>query len=198
METAGLKLLARELPSMAESWVKWMGEYRNPDLVAEVFDSCDAIVVPSIWAENSPLVIHEALQAGVPVITTGYGGRAEYVRHEENGLLFAHHDAESLARQMQRLAEDPRLAGRLGARGYLQSPDGNVPDMREHSLAVGEPLLYLHFDEILDLCAEYGVRINLTTNGIFPRRGAGRSGSCWWPPMSRCPGTAPPGRPRRR
>ena len=134
VETAGLMALARELPG--GSRVQWMGEYRNPDIIPEVFDRCDAIVVPSIWAENSPLVIHEALQAGVPVITADYGGMAEYVRHEENGLLFAHRDTGSLARQMQRLADDPRLAGRLGARGYLQSPDGNVPNMREHSLAV--------------------------------------------------------------
>ena len=37
---------------------------------------------------------------------------------------------------------------------------------------MGEPLLYRHFDEILDLCAEYGVMLNLTTNGTFPQRGA--------------------------
>ena len=37
---------------------------------------------------------------------------------------------------------------------------------------MGEPLLYRHFDEILDLCAEYGVKLNLTTNGTFPKRGA--------------------------
>ncbi len=38
---------------------------------------------------------------------------------------------------------------------------------------MGEPLLYRHFDEILDLCNEYGVMLNLTTNGTFPQRGAG-------------------------
>ena len=37
---------------------------------------------------------------------------------------------------------------------------------------MGEPLLYRHFDEIVDLCGEYGVMLNLTTNGTFPRRGA--------------------------
>ena len=37
---------------------------------------------------------------------------------------------------------------------------------------MGEPLLYRNFDEILDLCARYGVKLNLTTNGTFPRRGA--------------------------
>ena len=37
---------------------------------------------------------------------------------------------------------------------------------------MGEPLLYDEFDAILDLCAQFGVRLNLTTNGTFPRRGA--------------------------
>ena len=37
---------------------------------------------------------------------------------------------------------------------------------------MGEPLLYGHFEEILALCAEYGVRLNLTTNGSFPGLGA--------------------------
>jgi glycosyltransferase involved in cell wall biosynthesis len=136
VETAGLKALALELPGSAGGRVQWMGEYRNPDIVPEVFNRCDAIVVPSIWAENSPLVIHEALQARVPVITSDYGGMAEYVRHEENGLLFSHRDPLSLARQMQRLADDPVFARNLGSRGYPQSEDGNVPDMVEHSLAV--------------------------------------------------------------
>ncbi len=37
---------------------------------------------------------------------------------------------------------------------------------------MGEPLVYKHLDEILDLCAQYGVKLNLTTNGTFPGRGA--------------------------
>ena len=37
---------------------------------------------------------------------------------------------------------------------------------------MGEPLLYRHVDEIIDLCTEYGVKLNLTTNGTFPGRGA--------------------------
>ena len=37
---------------------------------------------------------------------------------------------------------------------------------------MGEPLLYPHFDEILELCEAYGVKLNLTTNGTFPERGA--------------------------
>ena len=136
VETAGLKELATRLPAGAGERIEWMGEYRNQEIVAEVFNRCDAIVVPSVWAENSPLVIHEALQARVPVITADFGGMAEYVHHGQNGLLFNLRDTGSLAKQMSHLAEDPALAVRLGKRGYLQSADGNVPDMGEHALAI--------------------------------------------------------------
>jgi MoaA/NifB/PqqE/SkfB family radical SAM enzyme len=36
---------------------------------------------------------------------------------------------------------------------------------------MGEPLLYEHFVRIVELCKQYGVRLNLTTNGTFPVRG---------------------------
>src|SRR5204863_8607923 len=37
---------------------------------------------------------------------------------------------------------------------------------------MGEPLVYRHMDEIIELCTQYGVKLNLTTNGTFPGRGA--------------------------
>jgi glycosyltransferase involved in cell wall biosynthesis len=137
-ETNGLEFLVQALPEHIRDTIEWEGEYRNQDIVSSVFNACDAIIVPSIWAENSPLVIHEALQARVPVITARYGGMREYVEHGVNGLLFDHRDATSLSRQMARLAEDPELAQRLGTRGYLQSPDGNVPSIEDHTRSMIE------------------------------------------------------------
>lgn len=37
---------------------------------------------------------------------------------------------------------------------------------------MGEPLLYKHFEEIIQLCHEFDVKLNLTTNGTFPKYGA--------------------------
>lgn len=37
---------------------------------------------------------------------------------------------------------------------------------------MGEPLLYHHFEEMLSLIQSHGMRMNLTTNGTFPRLGA--------------------------
>jgi glycosyltransferase involved in cell wall biosynthesis len=48
----------------------------------------DVLVVPSIWYENTPLVIYSAQAAGCPVIASNLGGIAEVKHHEDNGLLF--------------------------------------------------------------------------------------------------------------
>ena len=137
-ETAALRAQADSLPSDARGRVQWAGEYDNEQIVGQVFNRVDAIVAPSVWFENSPLVIHEAQQAGVPVIAADLGGMAEHVSHETNGLLFAPRDAGALAKQMRRLSENPAWARKLGARGYLYSPDGEIPDIAAHAAAVGE------------------------------------------------------------
>ena len=80
-----------------------------------VLADMDVLVVPSRWYENAPGVIFEAFAAGVPVVTTNLGGMSELVRPGENGLLFELEDAEGLAGQLRRLAEEPGLLDALRA-----------------------------------------------------------------------------------
>lgn len=238
--------------------ISFEGEYVNSNLADRVFSQVDCIVVPSIWGENSPLVIHEAQACHIPVITADVGGMAEYVRHGENGLLFRHRSVESLAEQLKFAAENAEEMRLLGKRGYLYSDSGEVPSIEAHcrqleamyrrllpaastdfwrmtldtnpedcNLActmceehsphsdyirtqlggkhrrmpaawlrplfeqakalgvreiipstMGEPLLYKHFGEFVDLCHEFDIRMNLTTNGTFPKV-SGRSAEDW-------------------
>ena len=132
VETSSLYALTSTLPSAIQERISWMGEYRNAEIVEQVLNHCDAIVVPSIWVENSPLVLHEALQARVPIITANSGGMAEQIHHELNGLLFTHRNPVSLAEQMQRFVDDPVLARTVGNYGYLHSTDRNIPAMEQH------------------------------------------------------------------
>ena len=73
---------------------------------------------------------------------------------------------------------DRREAGRPKRRMGIDLIRRVMEDSRGKGLreiipsTMGEPLLYRHFDDILALCAEHGVKLNLTTNGTFPRRGA--------------------------
>lgn len=139
--TPYLKELAQKLPKDRRERVQWLPEYRNEEIVEQVFNHTDVIVVPSIWVENSPLVIHEAQQVRVPVITANAGGMAEYVRHGENGLLFEHRNARDLATQMQTLIDSPDLCSKLGKRGYLYSENGDIPAMADHIARIED--LYL-------------------------------------------------------
>lgn len=124
--------MLRAMASQSPHPIEFMGEYRNEDLVERVFSQTDCIVVPSIWVENSPLVIHEAQACHVPVITANAGGMAEYVRHLENGLLFEHRSMHSLRAQLQFALDHPDLMRSLGQRGYLYHPQGQVPSVAEH------------------------------------------------------------------
>lgn len=130
--TSSLKSYVKSFPSEVQEKIHWMGEYRNEKIVEDVFNHVDAIVVPSIWGENSPLVIHEALEAKVAIITANFGGMREYVQHAVNGLLFNHRDPISLAQQMNRLSQEEGLAARLAQGGYLQSYSGHILSTEEH------------------------------------------------------------------
>jgi glycosyltransferase involved in cell wall biosynthesis len=56
--------------------VRTMGAYRNQEVVSLMRGS-DWIVIPSIWWENSPIVIQEARMAGRPMIYADIGGMSE-------------------------------------------------------------------------------------------------------------------------
>ncbi len=129
--TNALKQMVNEQLSDAKR-VEWFGEYHNQDIVKEVFDKCDCIIVPSIWEEIAPLVIHEAQQVGVPVITASFGGMGEYVKDGLNGLTYNHRDVVDLIRVMERSLQCPEELKQLGKKGYLFSADGSVPSIDSH------------------------------------------------------------------
>lgn len=83
--------------------------------VPQALASIDVLVVPSIWPENSPLVIQEAFLAGVPVVASRIGGIPELVGDGRNGLLFRAGDPQDLSRTLARLLHEPELLDALRA-----------------------------------------------------------------------------------
>jgi glycosyltransferase involved in cell wall biosynthesis len=74
-------------PLIAEGSLRWVGPY-EPQEMQRRMSKVDWVIVPSIWWENSPMVIQEAFCSGRPVICSGIGGMAEKVRPGVDGLHF--------------------------------------------------------------------------------------------------------------
>lgn len=75
------------------------------------------ILVLSSFMEGLPIVLMEAMAAGIPVIASGVAGIPELVRDGESGLLFAPSDWDGLAESIRRLAGDAALRARFAESG---------------------------------------------------------------------------------
>lgn len=91
---------------------RFFGSY-SADELPGLMAGIDWTVVPSIWWENSPLVIQEALLHRRPPIVSGIGGMAEKVRDGVDGLHFRVASPEDLADRLTQALTDPRLWARL-------------------------------------------------------------------------------------
>ena len=103
---------ARLDPLLKQSGVRVMGPVPHTD-VADALASVDVLVVPSVWPENSQLVIQEAFLAGAPVVASRIGGIPEVVRDGINGLLFEPGCVEDLHRALHRLVTERGLLSEL-------------------------------------------------------------------------------------
>lgn len=88
--------------------VTFAGPYLNSEL-PQLMSNIDWVIVPSIWWENSPLVIQEAFHNSRPVICSDVGAMAEKVREGVDGLHFRVRDPASLAQVIRHASETPHL-----------------------------------------------------------------------------------------
>lgn len=84
--------------------VEFFGPYQNA-AVLRLMSGCDAVVIPSVWWENSPVVIQEAINAGVRLIGSRHGGIEEKLRPYARSILFEPGSALDLAEKIAEIAE---------------------------------------------------------------------------------------------
>lgn len=91
------------------------------DPLAPLIRHARGVVVASVSHTDGPetfgRAVIEAWAQGRPVVAYACGGVVDRVSHGVDGLLVREGDIEGLGRAMQRLADDPALADRLGAAG---------------------------------------------------------------------------------
>ncbi len=77
----------------------------------------DVYVVSSLY-EGFPMGCLEAMSSRVPIVATKVGGIPEMLDHERTALLTEPKDPASLAKNIERLFNEPKLAGELAEAGY--------------------------------------------------------------------------------
>ncbi len=99
--------------------VEFLGQ-RTRSEIARLLASSDVLVAPSVPTkggkrEGIPVVLMEAMSAGLPVVASALSGIPELVIDGSSGLTVPPGDAAAIATALRRLHDDPALRGRLGA-----------------------------------------------------------------------------------
>ncbi len=119
---AGYEYYEQQLRASAQEWglgaaVHFSG-YVSPSYPA--FDRAQIVLCPSVREPFGNAVI-EAQLAERPVVAAAAGGHLESVVDGETGLLVPVGDPTAMADAVQRLIDDPDLAGRLGGQARARS-----------------------------------------------------------------------------
>ncbi len=120
LSLVGTKYSADEIlpefsPACRES-ITVIPEADEPTLI-EMYRQHDVLLLPSLF-EGMPLVMLEAMAAGMAVITTHNNGMRDVIQSGENGLLIPRRDIDALVEAVRQLVDSPELRHRLGQAAY--------------------------------------------------------------------------------
>lgn len=133
--------LKPELESLAQSLkishrVMWTGFMEGRRAMA----GFDLLALPSDY-EGFPYVLLEALNAGLPVVTTAVGGTEMVVEDRQNGLVVPVGDTAAFAHALEALAVDPELRQRFASSSSKRAVEFSQERMVERTLGLYRQLL---------------------------------------------------------
>ena len=111
--------------------VKFWGQLPH-DRIEDAFRNTDVLLLPSIWPENQPVTITEAMACRTPVIASCLGGVPELVRDGETGYLIEPGSSAALARAMRQLLDHPHRIATFGERAGESISENTLSKQIEH------------------------------------------------------------------
>ncbi len=113
--------LERKAASLLGDRVRFLGHVKRQTLL-EVFRGAAVVAVPSVWAENQPISILDALACGVPVVSGNSAALRELVRPGVSGLPVDPRDHHQLADALAQFESNPDLQRTIGisARSFVE------------------------------------------------------------------------------
>jgi glycosyltransferase involved in cell wall biosynthesis len=138
---SSLRQLAHEL-NVADA-IDFRGLLSESELLQE-FETASIVVLPS-YQENAPMVIEQAMAAGVPVVATRVGGVPDIVQEGESGLLVEPGEAGDLARAIVQLLDSPGSRACMAANAKQLAERFRAIDVARRTVevyraAAGEPV----------------------------------------------------------
>lgn len=117
----------KNLKIMAENdkRIKFHGFLEGKELL-NMYENANLTVVPSIWYDNSPMVIYESFFSGTPVIGSRIGGIPELVEDGFNGYLFEVGNVVELEKLLEDLINKPGKLKKL--------ENGTIESIKKYSM----------------------------------------------------------------
>ncbi len=140
---ANLAEAAQDLVSRFPNRVRLCGRKRP----ADIFQEIDILVQPSTSFDPFPTVLLESARAGIPVVSSQYGGSREIVMHGTTGVLFDTNQPETGLDALRQLVRDDGLRKRMGREARL---------VFEHNLGV-QTMVKSYFKIWNEICSAYNV-----------------------------------------
>ena len=98
----------------------------NVDNIEEYMARVDVFILSSLY-EGLPLVLLEAMAAGLPIISTDVGGVKDIVT--DNGILVPSMDVKELKLAMQKIMEEKKMREKFAAKSYEHVLEYNSPNI---------------------------------------------------------------------
>jgi len=110
--------------------VELLGYVSGSDL-ARCYQEADAFVLPTYWAEGFPMVLCEAMSAGLPIVTTASRGAADLLEEGVNAIFVPARRPDLLADALGRILSDGSLRTSMSANNLAKvkefAPDVVAP-----------------------------------------------------------------------
>jgi glycosyltransferase involved in cell wall biosynthesis len=127
----------------ARDWCRYEG-FASRDALKGHLAAASGLVLPSL-EDNCPMVVLEAMAAGVPVAAARVGGVPDLIRHGKNGLLFDPLSGQDMAAAVEHLIKDRELS--ITARAQSEARERFHPEIiAKRHLEIYREVLSLRHD----------------------------------------------------
>ncbi len=117
----------------ADSRIDFVGRLPREALFEE-FARARALLLPSVWEDNGPLVLLESQAMGLASIVSDRGGAPEFVRDNVDGLVVSPEDIPALTAAMRRVIDDGPGADQWGREARARVLEHNTASVHYRSL----------------------------------------------------------------